>query len=92
MDDRKGGPLNRTIWIWRIIAILIVLLFAILMWKLYADLTRLKQQRSEGRVPVESAVISEVRGGGWNAGRASRGGLRGAGPGRLIAEGGESIG
>ena len=43
------------IWIWRIIAILIVLLFAILMWKLYSDLTRLKQQR--GGAAVESGEV-----------------------------------
>jgi uncharacterized BrkB/YihY/UPF0761 family membrane protein len=37
--------MNRMIWIWRIIAVIIILLFTILMWNLYARLTEVERNR-----------------------------------------------
>lgn len=50
MGDGVGNPalarenVNRTIWIWRIIAVLILLLCGILLVNLYNDLVQIRQK------------------------------------------------
>jgi cytoskeletal protein RodZ len=46
--------MNRLIWIWRMIAIIILLLFTLLMWNLYVRLTQVEQ----GRAPSPPASSS----------------------------------
>jgi hypothetical protein len=46
--------MNRMIWIWRIIAVIILLLFTILMWNLYARLTEVERNRPSP-APVSSS-------------------------------------
>ncbi|MDX1583782.1 MAG: hypothetical protein R3338_09305 [Thermoanaerobaculia bacterium] len=56
--------MNRMIWIWRLIAILIIIVFTILMWNLYARLSRMQQQRSEppaATEPREESTIGPLR-------------------------------
>lgn len=36
---------DRTVWIWRFVAILIIVVFALLMWSLHARLSHLERQR-----------------------------------------------
>ncbi|MBW3672025.1 MAG: hypothetical protein KY432_10195 [Acidobacteria bacterium] len=50
--------MNRMIWIWRMIAFLILLVFTILMWNLYERLTEVKQQRS-GSTPAATETMEE---------------------------------
>lgn len=51
--------MNRTIWIWRMIAIVIILIFAILMWNLYARLEALKEQRGPTPPAAEQTSTEE---------------------------------
>ena len=60
--------MNRTIWIWRIIAVVILLIFAILMWNLYADLTTMKRQRGGAAVSSDRLLADCMRGGLRGAG------------------------
>ena len=50
--------MNRMIWIWRMIAFLILLVFTILMWNLYARLNEVKQQRG-GATPAATETMEE---------------------------------
>lgn len=47
--------MNRMIWIWRMVAIIILLLFTILMWNLHVRLTQVEQ----GRAPSSPASSSQ---------------------------------
>lgn len=49
--------MNRTIWIWRMIAILIIIIFTVLMWSLYARLEALKEQRGPGPSPPAAEQV-----------------------------------
>lgn len=49
--------MNRVIWIWRFIALVIMIIFAVLMWNLYARLTGLSRQQGQpaaASAPAES--------------------------------------
>ncbi|MBW3566161.1 MAG: hypothetical protein KY459_15740 [Acidobacteria bacterium] len=49
---------SRTIWLWRAIAVVILLIFAILMWNLYARLTRMRPEVSTPTAVEEPAPPS----------------------------------